>query len=70
MTTEIQYVAKTTFKYNGVEYNRGDVVEPANGKWDHLIFAESSRFVNIVPVEKKPAPRRRSQKSGGTKNAS
>ena len=71
MTTEINYIAKTPFKYGGKLYKRGDIVEPVGGKWDEKIFKDGSRFVyaSVVKeeVKKTPAPRR---KSGGTKNAS
>ena len=67
MTTETAWKAKTKFKYGDVEYNRGDIVKPIGGKWDHKIFCDGSRFVVAALVEKTPARRRR--KSGGN-NAS
>jgi hypothetical protein len=61
--TMIKYIAKKEFKYDGREVKRGEVVEPAGGKWDEKIFNESSGFVTVQPADKPPALKTR--KSGG-----
>ena len=66
MTTTIEYIAKRDFKYGDKEVKRGDVIEPAGGKWDHKIFTEASGFVTVQSKTSKP----RRRQSGGKKNAS
>ena len=51
--TEVKYIVKSPFKYEGVKYKRGDEWEPNGGKWDDIIIRH---HVTTERVVKSPAP--------------
>lgn len=48
--TEVKYIVKSPFKYEGVRYKRGDEWEPNGGKWDDIIIRHHVTAERIMKV--------------------
>jgi hypothetical protein len=53
MSTEIQYIVKRPFKYNGIVYSIGEEWEPIGSRMDKSII-ETEKLVKIVRLQSKP----------------
>lgn len=58
MITEVEYIAKRPFKYNGETIQRGQVWEPTGARWDEKIIASGMVIARAIEQESEEKPRK------------
>lgn len=65
MSSEVEFVARKEFKYDGEVIHKGDAWVPSGGKFDDLIIANQDK---VVPVDDRFNDRKRKRRGKNAKN--